>query len=127
MTSGSRLEKVGSLRLVEGFHGVQAYSRVFLAPSYYSPGPPWQWGEWCPGRFLERFLSEVFTWRRCPPLWSDEVDELASTPCTGLRCITTYRGDRACLRGAVWSCCGEDARCCIAGYATPVLGCLCRF
>jgi hypothetical protein len=30
MTSGSRLEMVGSLRLVGGFHGVQTYSRVFL-------------------------------------------------------------------------------------------------
>jgi hypothetical protein len=31
MTSGSRLEMVGSLRSVGGFHGVQACSRVFLA------------------------------------------------------------------------------------------------
>jgi hypothetical protein len=31
MTSGSRLEMVGSPRSVGGFHGVQAYSRVFLA------------------------------------------------------------------------------------------------
>jgi hypothetical protein len=29
MTSGSRLEKVGLPMLVEGFHGVRAYSGVF--------------------------------------------------------------------------------------------------
>jgi hypothetical protein len=37
-----------------------------------------QWGEWCPGQFLERLLREVFAWQRCLPLWSDEVDGLAS-------------------------------------------------
>jgi hypothetical protein len=34
MTSGSRLGKVSLLRLVGGFHGVWADSRVFQAPSY---------------------------------------------------------------------------------------------
>jgi hypothetical protein len=29
MTSGSRLEKLGLPRSLGGFHGVQAYSRVF--------------------------------------------------------------------------------------------------
>jgi hypothetical protein len=48
-------------RSVQGFHSVQVYSRVFQAPSYYSPGPPRQWGEQCPGL----------------PLWNDEADELA--------------------------------------------------
>jgi hypothetical protein len=69
MTSGSRLEKVGLLRLVEGFHGIWACSRVFQAPSYYSPDPPW---------FLERLLSEVSAWRRRLPSLSKEVDGLAS-------------------------------------------------
>jgi hypothetical protein len=63
MTSVSNLEMVGSTRSVGGFHGVQAYSGVFQAPAYYSLGPPWQWGEWCPARFLETVISEVFTWR----------------------------------------------------------------
>jgi hypothetical protein len=62
MTSGSTLEEIGMLRSVGGFHGVRTISGVFQAPSYCSPGPPWQWGEWCPGQFLERLLSEVFTW-----------------------------------------------------------------
>jgi hypothetical protein len=44
MTSGSRLEKVDLLRLVGGFHGDQACSGVFQAPSYCSPDPPRQWG-----------------------------------------------------------------------------------
>jgi hypothetical protein len=66
------------LRSVGGFHGVRAYSGVFQAPSYYSPRPPRQWGERCPGRFLERLLSEVFTWQRHLPSWSNEVDGLAS-------------------------------------------------
>jgi hypothetical protein len=74
MTSGSSLEMVGLTRLVGGFHGVQAYSGVFQAPSYCSPGSPRQWGKWRLGRFLERLLSEVFTWRRCLPSSSDEVD-----------------------------------------------------
>jgi hypothetical protein len=34
MTSGSRFEKVSSPRSVGGFHGVQACSGVFQAPSY---------------------------------------------------------------------------------------------
>jgi hypothetical protein len=59
MTSGSRLEKVDSLRSVGGFHGVWACSGVFEAPSYYYLGPPWQWGGRCPGQFLGRLLSEV--------------------------------------------------------------------
>jgi hypothetical protein len=80
MTSGSRLEKVCSLRLVGGFHGVRAYSRVFQAPSYCSPGPPRQWDERCPGRLLEMLLSEVFTWWQRLPSWSDEVNRLASSP-----------------------------------------------
>jgi hypothetical protein len=62
MISGSKIEKVGLLRSVRGFNSVQAYSGVFQAPSYFSLGPPRQWGERCPGRFLERLLSEVFTW-----------------------------------------------------------------
>jgi hypothetical protein len=36
MTSGCRLEKVGSLRSVGCFHGVRACSGVFQTPSYYS-------------------------------------------------------------------------------------------
>jgi hypothetical protein len=63
MTNGFRLEKVGLLRSVGGFHGVWACSGVFQAPYYCSPGPPRQWGERCPGLFLKRLLSEVFTWR----------------------------------------------------------------
>jgi hypothetical protein len=59
MTTGSKLEKIGLLRSVGGFHGVRAYSGVFQAPSYYSSGPTRQWSEWCLGRFLERLLSEV--------------------------------------------------------------------
>jgi hypothetical protein len=59
MTSGSSIEKVGLLRSVGGFHGVQASSGVFQAPSYCSPGHPRHGGEWCPGRFLERLLSLV--------------------------------------------------------------------
>jgi hypothetical protein len=78
MTSGSRLEKVSLLRSVAGFHDVRACSGVFQAPSYCSPGPPWQWGGRCLGRFLERLLSEVFAWRWHLPSWSDEVDRLAS-------------------------------------------------
>jgi hypothetical protein len=42
MTSGSSLEIVIWPRLVGGFHGVQAYSRVFQAPSPHSLGPLWQ-------------------------------------------------------------------------------------
>jgi hypothetical protein len=78
MISESRLEKVGLLRSVKGFHGVRTYSVVFQAPSYRSPSPPQQWGERCPGRFLKRLLSEVFSWQRRLPSWSDEVDGLAS-------------------------------------------------
>jgi hypothetical protein len=63
MTSGFRLEKVSSLRLIEGFHGVRAYSRVFQALSYCFPGPPQQWGGRCLGRLLGRLPSEVFAWR----------------------------------------------------------------
>jgi hypothetical protein len=62
MTSGSILEKVGLPRSVGGFHGVQACFGDFQAPIYYSLGPPQQWGEQCLGRFLERFLCQVFTW-----------------------------------------------------------------
>jgi hypothetical protein len=36
MTCGSRLDKVGLSWSVGGFHGIQAYSAVFEAPSYYS-------------------------------------------------------------------------------------------
>jgi hypothetical protein len=68
MTSGSNLEKVDSLRSVGDSHGVRAYSGVFQAPSYCSSGPPQQWGERCPGRFLERLLSMVFAWWRRLPL-----------------------------------------------------------
>jgi hypothetical protein len=50
MTSGSRLEKVSLLRLVGGFHSVHAYSGVFQAPSYCSPGPSWQWVRGCLAR-----------------------------------------------------------------------------
>jgi hypothetical protein len=71
MTNGSRLEEVGLLRLVGGFHGVRAYSGVFQAPSYCSSGPPWQSGERCPSQFMEWLLSEV---SKC----SDEKDGLAS-------------------------------------------------
>jgi hypothetical protein len=78
MTSGSRLYKVGLLRLVVGFHGVQVYFGVFWAPSYYSPGSPRQWGEQFPIQFLERLLSEVFAWWQRLPSWSDEVDGLSS-------------------------------------------------
>jgi hypothetical protein len=78
MTSGSRLEKVGLPRSVGGFHSVRACIGVFQAPSPYSPGPPWQWGERCPGQFLEMMFSEVFSWRRRLTSWSDEVDGLAS-------------------------------------------------
>jgi hypothetical protein len=42
------------------------------------PGPSMAWGGRCSGRFLERLLSEFFTWRWCLPSWSDEVDGLAS-------------------------------------------------
>jgi hypothetical protein len=59
------------------YHGVQACSRVFQAPSLYSSGPPWQWGEWCLGRFAERLLSEVFAWRQCLQSWRDAKDRLA--------------------------------------------------
>jgi hypothetical protein len=96
MSSGSRLEEVGLLRSVGSFHGVRACFGVSQSPSYYSSGSPRQWGERCLGQFLERLLSDVFTWRQLLPLWSDEVDGLAS-PCTGLRCIAAFRGDRACL------------------------------
>jgi hypothetical protein len=65
-------------RLVGGFHGVWACSIVFQATSYCSPGPPRQWGGRCPGRFLERMLSEVFAWWRRLPSLSDEVNGLAS-------------------------------------------------
>jgi hypothetical protein len=78
MTIWSRLEKVSLLRSFGSFHSVQACSRVFQTPSYYSSGPPRQWGERCSGRFLDRLLSEVFTWRRRLPSWSDEKDGLAS-------------------------------------------------
>jgi hypothetical protein len=60
MTSGFRLEEVSLLRSVGGFYDVQACSGVFQAPSYYSSGPPHQWGERCPERFLEMLLSDVF-------------------------------------------------------------------
>jgi hypothetical protein len=65
MTIEFNLEKVGSLRSVGDFHGVQAYSGVFQAPSYYSSGPPQQGGGGGrrPGWYLERLLSEVFAWR----------------------------------------------------------------
>jgi hypothetical protein len=62
MTSGSKLEKVGSLRLVAGFHSVWACSGVFQAPSYYSLSPPRQLGEHCPSHLLGRLLSELFAW-----------------------------------------------------------------
>jgi hypothetical protein len=78
-------------RSVGGAHGVWAYSGFFQAPSYYSPGPPRQWGGWCLSRFLGRLLSEVFLWQWCLPSLSDEVDRLAS-PCTGLRHIAAYWG-----------------------------------
>jgi hypothetical protein len=29
----------------------------------------WQWGEWCPERFVKRLLSEVFTWPRGVVWW----------------------------------------------------------
>jgi hypothetical protein len=48
MTIEFNLEKVGSLRSVGDFHGVQAYSGVFQAPSYYSSGPPQQGGGTAP-------------------------------------------------------------------------------
>jgi hypothetical protein len=60
MTSGSSLEKACLLRSVGGFLSVRAYSGVFQAPSYHSPGPPWQLGQQRPGQFLESLLSEVF-------------------------------------------------------------------
>jgi hypothetical protein len=44
MTSGSRLEIVGSLRSVEGFHDVRACSRIFQA-LYLLPAPPPHGGE----------------------------------------------------------------------------------
>jgi hypothetical protein len=65
-------------RSVEGFHSVRTCSAVFQGPSYCSSGPPRQWGGQCSSRFLEWLLSEVFTWRQHLPLWSDEVDGLAS-------------------------------------------------
>jgi hypothetical protein len=116
MTSRSSPKKVDLLRSVGCFHGVRACSRVFQAPSYCSPGPPWQWGERCPGWFLERLLSEVFTWQWHLPSWSDAVDGLASPPPPGtsLRCIAAYRGDRAYLWGAIWSC-HNDGRWCLSG------------
>jgi hypothetical protein len=40
MTSESNLENVGLSRSVGGFYGVRAYSAVFQAPYYCSPGPP---------------------------------------------------------------------------------------
>jgi hypothetical protein len=43
-------------------------------------------GEWCLSRFLERMLSEVFTWRQHLPSWTDEVDGLASP----LHLVTTH-------------------------------------
>jgi hypothetical protein len=49
MTSGPRLEKLDLPRSVGGFHGVQAYSRVFQAPSYCSPGPSMAMGWTVPG------------------------------------------------------------------------------
>jgi hypothetical protein len=52
MTSGSKPEKVGLLRSVGGFHDVRAYSGVFRAFSYYSPGPSWQWVRGCLARSL---------------------------------------------------------------------------
>jgi hypothetical protein len=48
MTIEFNLEKVGSLRSVGDFHGVQAYSGVFQAPFYYSLGPPQQGGGTAP-------------------------------------------------------------------------------
>jgi hypothetical protein len=77
MTIGFRLENVSLMMSVGGIHDVRACSGVFQAPSYCSPGPRRQWGEWCPGRCLERLLSEIFTWQRRLPSWSDEVDGLA--------------------------------------------------
>jgi hypothetical protein len=90
MTIEFNLEKVGSLRSVGDFHGVQAYSGVFQAPSYYSSGPPQQGGG---------DGAQVGTWRGClvryllggdvfPPgamRWMGEPP-----PCTGLRCIAAY-------------------------------------
>jgi hypothetical protein len=35
-------------------------------------------GRMAPDQFLVRLLSEVFTWWRRLPSWSDEVDGLAS-------------------------------------------------
>jgi hypothetical protein len=63
MTSGSNIEKVSLPRLVGGFHSVRSYSGVLQASSYCSPGPPHQWRERRPDRFLERLLNEVFSWR----------------------------------------------------------------
>jgi hypothetical protein len=78
MTSGSRLENISLPRSVGGFHNVRAYFGIFQAPSYYSPGPPRQWGERCPGWFLKMLLSDVFIWQRRLLLWSDKVDGIAS-------------------------------------------------
>jgi hypothetical protein len=63
MTRGSNIEKASLLRSVGGFHGVQVYSGVFQSPTYCSLGPPRLWGEWRLGWFLEKLLSEVFTFR----------------------------------------------------------------
>jgi hypothetical protein len=77
MTNGSSLEIVGWLRSVQDFHVVWTCSGVFQSPSLYSPGPPWQWGEWRPGRFVERLFSKIFAWHRRLPLWREVEDRLA--------------------------------------------------
>jgi hypothetical protein len=78
MTSGSRFEDDGLLRSVGGFHSVWPILESFRLPLTV----PWalhgSWGGRCLGRFLERLHREVFTWRRRLPLWSNEVDGLAS-------------------------------------------------
>jgi hypothetical protein len=53
-----------------------------LESSGLPPTIPWalhdSGGGRCSGRFLGRLLSDVFTWRRRLPSWSDEVDGPAS-------------------------------------------------
>jgi hypothetical protein len=83
-----------------------------------SPGPPRQWGEWCPSQFMKSLLSEVFAWRWRLPSWRGVVDRLAK-PCIGLRPIAAYRGDKAYLQDVVWSYHGDRRWCLLGGRKLP--------
>jgi hypothetical protein len=95
ITSGSRLEVVGSLRSVGGFHGVQAYFGVFclslsslaLLGGEVSDAQVGSQRDCYAISLLgsDNFSRGVMRWMVYP------------TPYTGLRLVAAHRGDRAYL------------------------------